>query len=111
MAAYMIAQLRVHDVATYRTYALQVAKTVAPFGGRLIVAADDPTVLEGAPPFPRTVIGEFASTAQARAWYESAAYQAIQPLRAASTEGTIFIAEGFGLPDRPQTAPSPAEPA
>jgi len=104
MAAYVIAQLRVHDVETYRRYALLVADTVAPFGGRLIVADDKPTVMEGRPPFPRTVIGEFASTTAARAWYESDAYQAIQPLRAASTEGTVFVAEGFGLPDRPQTA-------
>ena len=40
MAAYVIAQLRVHDVETYREYALQVAGTVKPFGGRLLVAND-----------------------------------------------------------------------
>ena len=103
MPAYVIAQLAVHDVETYKRYALQVAKTVEPFGGRLIVASDESVVLEGAQPHPRTVIGEFTSGEQARAWYESTAYQSIQPLRASSSSGTVYIVEGFSLPQTPQS--------
>jgi uncharacterized protein (DUF1330 family) len=96
----MIAQLEVQDVDTYNQYALQVAETVKPFGGRLIVAANDADVFEGAQPYPRTVIGEFETAAQARAWYESDAYQAIQPLRAGSSRGTVFVVEGMTLAQR-----------
>lgn len=102
MPAYIIAQMAVHDVETYRKYALQVASTIGPFGGRLLVAADDAAELEGARPYPRTVIGEFADAATARAWYESEAYQQIQPLRASSADGAVYIIEGFSLPSTPQ---------
>jgi uncharacterized protein (DUF1330 family) len=98
MAAYVIAQMQVHDPAKYREYALAMGKTAAPYKGRLLVAADTADVREGTQPFPRTVIGEFPTAADARAWYESDAYQAIAPLRVASATGTLFIVEGFSLP-------------
>ena len=101
MAAYVIAQLRVHDVETYREYALQVAGTVKPFGGRLLVANDAAHVMEGEMPYPRTVIGEFETVQIAREWYESAEYAAIRPLRQASTEGAVYIVEGMALPAAP----------
>ena len=59
MPAYVIAQLQVDDVDAYNEYAVAMMPTVAPFGGRLLVAANDATVLEGVQPYPRTVIGEF----------------------------------------------------
>jgi uncharacterized protein (DUF1330 family) len=96
----VIAQLQVDDVEAYNEYARAMVPTVAPFGGRLLVAANDADVLEGAPPYPRTVIGEFETAAQARAWYESEAYQAIQPLRAGSSRGTVFVVEGLSLAKR-----------
>jgi uncharacterized protein (DUF1330 family) len=102
MAAYVIAQMRVQDLETYRRYAMQVAETIKPFSGRLLVANDRADVLEGSQPWPRTVIGEFASADEARRWYESDAYQAIQPLRASSSEGTVYIVEGFSLPEAVQ---------
>jgi uncharacterized protein (DUF1330 family) len=100
MPAYVIAQMRVDDAKVYREYALKVAPTIAPFGGRLLVASDDADVLEGQQPFPRIVIGEFPTVADAKAWYASEAYQAIQPLRAGSTTGAVFIVEGVSLADR-----------
>ena len=106
MTAYMVAQLSVGDVETYRRYASQVGATVQPFGGRLLVASDSADVREGVQPYPRTVIGEFPTLDAGRSWYESGEYQAIRPLRVASTEGTVFIVEGFSLPAAP-TAQKP----
>ena len=100
MAAYVIAQMQVHDVETYRQYARKVGTTVEPFGGRLIVASDTADVLEGLQPFPRTVIGEFPTMEAARAWYESPAYEAIRELRRASTQGTVFLVDGLSLAER-----------
>ncbi len=110
MPAYMVAQLNVRDAEVYRRYALQVAATVKPFGGRLLVASDRADVREGAQPYPRTVIGEFPTMDAATSWYESSEYQAIKPLRVASTEGTVFIVEGFSLPERP-TVQAPEVPS
>jgi uncharacterized protein (DUF1330 family) len=100
MPAYVIAQMHVHDLQGYTEYASKVMATVQPFGGRL-VAANDVDAREGSPPYPRTVIGEFPTLAAAQAWYESDAYQAVLPLRTASTTGTLFIVEGLTMPQQP----------
>jgi uncharacterized protein (DUF1330 family) len=99
MPAYVIAQLQVHNAETYREYARQVAPTVEPFGGRVLVASEA-EVLEGDLPFSRTVIGEFPTLDAARAWYESPGYEAIRPLRQDSTHGTVFVVEGISLAER-----------
>jgi uncharacterized protein (DUF1330 family) len=100
MAAYVIAQMAVDDVETYNEYARAVGPTVAPFGGRILVAANHADILEGEQTFPRTVIGEFPTLEQARAWYESPAYEAIRRLRHAASRGTVFIVEGLSLAER-----------
>jgi uncharacterized protein (DUF1330 family) len=97
MAAYVIAQMRVHDPEKYREYASKVGPTVVPHGGEFL-AATDAEVREGAPPYVRTIIGQFPSLAAARSWYDSDAYQAILPLRLQSTIGTLVMLEGFSLP-------------
>jgi uncharacterized protein (DUF1330 family) len=96
----MIAQLQVDDLDAYNEYALAVGQTVQPFGGRILVAANDADVLEGAQPYPRTVIGEFPTTAAARSWYDSPGYQQIREKRTSSARGTVFIVEGLTLAQR-----------
>ncbi|MCH7485297.1 MAG: DUF1330 domain-containing protein [Chloroflexi bacterium] len=97
MAAYVVAQMHVHDVAKYLVYASKVGATIASYGGK-IVAASEAEVREGSPSFTRTVIGEFPTAEAAREWYESEEYQAILPLRLAATTGTLFFVEGFTMP-------------
>jgi len=97
MAAYVIAQMQVHHIEKYREYASKVMATIGAFEGKLL-AADTVDVREGTQPYPRTVIGEFPTAEAARAWYESAEYQAILPLRLESTTGTLYIVEGFSMP-------------
>ncbi|MCH8921193.1 MAG: DUF1330 domain-containing protein, partial [Chloroflexi bacterium] len=38
MAAYVIAQMEVHNPAKYREYASKVGQTVSAYGGRILVA-------------------------------------------------------------------------
>ena len=97
MAAYVIGQLEVHDPAKYREYATQVAATAAAFGGKFL-AANDADVKEGEPPTLRTIVGEFPSSEDANAWYESDAYRKILPLRLESTTSIVLFVEGFSLP-------------
>ena len=100
MPAYVIAQLQVDDVDAYNEYATAMIPTVAPFGGRLLVAANDADVLEGVQPFPRTVIGEFPTAEAARSWYDSPAYTELREKRMAASRGTVFIVEGLSLAQR-----------
>ena len=101
MPAYIIAQRQVHDIETYRDYGAKVPPTIAAFGGKILAASDTAEVLEGTQPYPRTVILEFPNMEAAMAWYESDEYQAILPLRQKSSTGTVFMIEGFSLPEAP----------
>ncbi len=98
MPVYVIAQMEVHDVEMYREYGEKVLPMVAASGGNLL-AATDADVHEGTLPYRRTVIVEFPSMEAAKTWYESDEYQAILPLRTKSTTGTVFMVEGFSMPE------------
>jgi uncharacterized protein (DUF1330 family) len=54
-----------------------------------------PEVVEGEIEYPRTVILEFPSREDFHAWYDSADYQAILPLRLESTPGTLIVVRGL----------------
>ena len=99
MPAYIIAQMQVHDIETYRDYAAKVPPTVAAFDDKILAASDTAEVREGTQPYPRTVILEFPDMEAARAWYESGDYQSVLPLRLKSTTGTVFMIEGFPRPE------------
>ena len=90
---YLIAENDVTDTGTYQKYAAQVPSTLAPFTGRYIVRAGKTDSLEGTPP-TRVVVIAFDSMATARHWYDSPAYQVIEPLRRQSAKSRIFIVEG-----------------
>lgn len=69
---------------------------MAPFKGHyhLLVGGGAKTqALEGEPPKGIAVIA-FDSVENARAWYDSPAYQAIKSIRLSSTKGRMFIVEG-----------------
>ena len=103
MTAYVVAQMHVHDLEKYMTYASKVGAIVGSFGGK-IVAASEADVWEGSPPFTRTVIAEFPDSQAARDWYESAEYQAVLPLRLEATTGTAFLVEGITMPPLPESS-------
>jgi uncharacterized protein (DUF1330 family) len=97
MAAYFIAQYVVKDPALYREYQEGAGPTIQASGAELIsfdVAAE---TVEGTPPGPQTVIIKFADTAAAKAWYESAGYQAVVGKRLAATEGFAVIAQSMNI--------------
>jgi uncharacterized protein (DUF1330 family) len=97
MLAYIIVGVDVHDAAAYAAFANEVPATLEPFGGRFLVRGGAFDVLEGAWPASRIVILEFPGSLQARAWLDSAAYQAIRPIRERYGE-THFTVLVDGLP-------------
>jgi uncharacterized protein (DUF1330 family) len=104
MTAYVIAHLRdperLHqDVAEYLE---RIQSTLDPFSGRFVVHGGPVDVREGQWS-GGIVMLEFPSVQNARGWYESAAYQAILPLRADHLEGEVIIVEGVG-PDHDSAA-------
>jgi uncharacterized protein (DUF1330 family) len=94
VAAYIVAQLKVHDPAMFQRYREAVTPLIDRFGGRYRVRGGELEVLEGDWPLPRLVIIEFQSQDAARLFYESPEYQQILPLRQESARGTVAIVEG-----------------
>ena len=97
MAAYFIAQYVVNDPKLYREYQGAAGPSIQAAGGKLVAFDVAAETIEGKPPGPQTVILEFASTEAAKAWYNSAAYQAALPKRLAATEGFAVISQSMNL--------------
>lgn len=95
MAAYVIANVDVHDPVEYEAYRSRTPDTVAAHGGRFIVRGGEIEILEGNPDIRRLVVIEFPDRAAARRWYDSAEYQALIPFRTSASTGALFIVDGF----------------
>ncbi|TCH99045.1 DUF1330 domain-containing protein [Roseococcus sp. SYP-B2431] len=94
MPAYAIAQL--NDVQLgpdIADYLMRIDASLEPFQGRFLIHGAEPEVLE--PGWTGTIVViAFPDMAAARGWYESAAYQAILPLRTRNSTSTAFLIEG-----------------
>ncbi|MFF8537856.1 DUF1330 domain-containing protein [Streptomyces sp. NPDC015532] len=94
MTAYAIAHLREAaphpDIAEYIE---RIGPTFEPYDGRFLVHATRHEVVEGGWPGHVVVIG-FPGMAEARAWWDSPAYQDIAPLRSRHIEGDIILVPG-----------------
>jgi uncharacterized protein (DUF1330 family) len=85
------------DLTALKEYGAKVNETLAPFSGHyhFVVRGGKTESLDGDVPPKGIVVIAFDSDEQAHAWYNSAAYQAIKPIRQAATKGRMFIIEGF----------------
>ncbi|MCW0215001.1 MAG: DUF1330 domain-containing protein [Pseudonocardia sp.] len=94
MTAYAIAHLRSVDLNdSIVEYLTRIDATLEPHGGAFVVHGTTPEVLEDEFPGTLVVIG-FPTLDDARAWYDSPAYQAILPLRTENSDGTAFLIQG-----------------
>ena len=93
--AFYIAEFELTDPEGIRPYSAQVASTFEPFGGRFIVRGGEALGLEGDKPRGRFVVIAFDTLERAQAWYNSAAYQELRPIRQRSGNSRTFIVEGI----------------
>ena len=95
MPGYLIAEITVTDPQVYERYRPLAAAAIARHGGRYLVRGGAVEALEESDGEPgRLVVLEFPSLAQARAFYDSADYQAALQLRLASSTGRVILVEG-----------------
>jgi len=94
LPVYVIAQGRIENREMLDQYVSKVIPTIRAGGGRILAFAEEPEIVEGEVAYPRTVILEFESKQAFHAWYESADYQEILPLRLDSTPGTLVVVDG-----------------
>ncbi len=96
MTAYALGNLHPKPVLDEEvfTYMERVQDTLDPYGGRFLVhGAPTREVPEGTWPGALVVIA-FPSYENARAWYASAPYQALIPLRTRHMTGDVLLIDG-----------------
>ncbi len=91
MVAYVIAQVRVSDPATYDEYKKKSGPAVAAFGGRFLVRGGPMEVIEGESDAERVVIVEFPDRETAKAWYDSELYREARAIRAPVSEAVFTL--------------------
>jgi uncharacterized protein (DUF1330 family) len=94
MPAYVIFDLHVDDPDAYAPYREPAGRSVEAHGGRYLARGGAHEVLEGDWDVDRLVILQFPSMEQARAWYGSADYQEVLPIRQAASRGRGVLLEG-----------------
>ncbi len=95
MAAYFIAQYVVKNPTLYAEYQAGAGPTLAAAGAELVAFDVAAEPVEGSAPGPQTVIIKFEDTAAAKAWYNSAEYQAVVGKRLEATEGYAVISQSM----------------
>lgn len=94
MPAYAVAILsETHLNDEIRAYLERIDSTLQPYAGQFIIHGGPYISLEGEPTADLIVI-QFPDMEHASRWYDSPAYQAIKPLRTASSDGIVFLVQG-----------------
>ena len=94
MAAYLVADLDIHDRKGFEEYRTGVAATIAKYGGRYLVRGGAHSKLEGTWEPTRLVILEFPSMEQAKRWYDSDDYRGLKALRLKTAKTDVILVEG-----------------
>jgi uncharacterized protein (DUF1330 family) len=94
---YVIFDETINDQAGYEGYLGKAAPTVMQHGGRALVLTEDVEVIEGSWDGKRVVVLEFDSVEAAKAWYNSAEYQAVVGERLAAADCNTILVSGFEM--------------
>jgi uncharacterized protein (DUF1330 family) len=94
MTAYAVAIIRQTIFGSdIRKYLEQIDETLRPYSGKFRIHGGPYHCVEGSWNSDLVMI-EFPNLEQAKHWYFSPEYQAIQPLRLANTSGELFFVDG-----------------
>ncbi|QIT56147.1 DUF1330 domain-containing protein [Aquisalimonas sp. 2447] len=94
MSAYVIGHVTVRDQEAWAAYRARVPDTLAPWFGELLFRGHLAEVLAGDHPHRAVVALKFPTAREARGWHDSAAYQALLPLRDRAADVTLLRFDG-----------------
>ena len=94
MAAYLLAQVEVHDMEQYRKYTAQTPALIEKYGGRFLVRGGEVVTLEGDAPASRMVLIEFPSLQTVQDFYNSEEYQEVLQLRLPASTASFLALDG-----------------
>lgn len=95
MAAYIIADVEITDLAAYEEYRQKVPAIIAAYGGRYLARGGTVAVLEGSWSPGRAVIVEFPSLAALKAFWMSPEYQPLRAIRERAAKSNLVAVEGL----------------
>jgi uncharacterized protein (DUF1330 family) len=95
MSYYFIAQINIKDPKEYQKYLDKAGSIFKKYQGKYLVLDDNPEVLEGSWNGNRTVIIEFKTQSEFKAWYNSNEYQEILIHRLNAAECNSILAKGL----------------
>jgi uncharacterized protein (DUF1330 family) len=91
---YAIALVDISDEDRYADYRSGTVASLEPYDGHFIVRGGETECVEGSWDAGRTVVIEFPSMEQARAWYHSDGYQQLAAIRREASTADIVLVEG-----------------
>lgn len=91
--AYVIGHVAVKDSRKWDEYRHSVPATLLAFDAKIVCRGKLSVVLSGEHNYQDTVIIEFSSVSAVNAWFESAEYQALIPLREEAAEVILLSFE------------------
>jgi uncharacterized protein (DUF1330 family) len=94
MAAYVILEIDVKDLAVYEDYKKLSVGAVSAYGGRFLVRGGKVEPLEGDWQPQRMVVLEFENTEKAKAWLYSPEYQPAWEIRKKAAITRSILVEG-----------------
>ncbi|MDE2815439.1 MAG: DUF1330 domain-containing protein [Chloroflexota bacterium] len=94
MAGYAIIHNAVTDESLYAEFREQAAATIEQYGGKYLVRGGAAEAVDGDWVPDRVVVVEFASVAQAKAWFNSPEFAEAKQVRAKCADAIVVIVEG-----------------
>lgn len=94
MKIYVIGNLEITDLDRFLVYSRRVQALLAEWGGRFLVRGGEHQTIQGDWQAHRLIVIEFPSREVYDLFNASEAYQAIIPIREASTRGSLVVVEG-----------------
>ena len=94
MAAYLIADVSVEDLAAYEDYRSRVPAVIEQYGGRYLVRGGDATAAEGDRAPNRMVVLEFTDMVALRRFYDSPEYAPLKAIRQRVARSDLIFVEG-----------------
>lgn len=94
MAAFVVADVEIHNPEAYEEYRANVLPTVTAYDGKFLVRGGKVETLEGDWHPKRFVILEFPSVARAKQWRASPEYRAIVDHRYRNASSRLIVVEG-----------------
>lgn len=95
-AAFVIAQMKIHDQQAFDRYLPAASQTVIDHGGEFIVGSTGPReFLDGEGPMPFLAIVKFPTYERAQAWYNSEGYAPLLDARRKAASGSVIVVQGI----------------